>query len=93
MEVPAGSGAVTLLLRTSKLGDQDAAYFSGFRVEIAGGGRTWSRNGFRPLGFNSFSITLPKSDFPPGSYTIRIFASRNGDEELLAEYALQLLYS
>lgn len=93
VELPAGSDAVTLLLRASKLGEQDAASYSGFRVEITGAGRTWSRDGLRPLGFNSFSVTLPRKDFPAGSYTIRILGSRNGQQELLAEYALQLRYS
>lgn len=93
VEVPAGSNAVTLILSASKLGEQDAASFSGFRVEVSGAGRAWSRDGLRVVGFDSFSVTLPKKEFPAGTYEVRILGARNGQQELLAEYALQLRYS
>lgn len=92
VEVPAGSNTVTLILFASKLGEENAAY-SDFRIEVAGAGRTWSRNGVVVVGFNSFTVSLPRKEFPAGAYTIRILGSRNGQEELVAEYTVRLRYS
>lgn len=92
VEVPAGSNSVTLVLFASKLSEGKTAYDS-FRIEIAGAGRTWSRDGVIVVGFDSFTVALPKKEFPAGVYTLRILGSRGGKEELVAEYAVRLRYS
>ncbi len=92
VEVPAGSDRVTLVLYASKLGEDHSAW-SGFRVEVAGGSRTWSRDGLVLTPFKSFTLTLPKQEFPAGVYTVRILGSRDRKEELVAEYSVRLRYS
>lgn len=93
VEVPAGSNAVTLLLYASKLGEQGAPEYDGFRIEIAGAGRTWSRDGLLVVGSGSFSLTLPKDDFPAGAYNVRILGTRQGQQEALATYTIDLRYA
>jgi anti-sigma factor RsiW len=85
LKLPADVKVFTLVLNPASPRD-----FPSYAVAIerAGGGKVWSGEGLEKNRYGSFSLAVPRSLVPDGTYTIRLFGKDGVHNEPLGEYSI-----
>lgn len=88
-EIPAGSELFTLVLEPV-----DQRSFSTYEAEIITSGKVlWKLERLEKTEFGNFTLTLFRSDLPPGLLTIVVFGRRNEGRVEVGTYALYIPHS
>ena len=89
VEIPAGESHLVLLLNASDLGE-----FVAYEVEISSAlGMVLSRDGLKPGDKGTFTLVVPRSFLPAGSYELSLYGTAQERERTqLARYRIQIGY-
>lgn len=89
IEVPSGANLFTLILNVA-----GEAWHSSYALEISNqrGATVWRGRGLHKSPYNTFTVALPRRSFPTGRYRIKLYGLRDGQRQLVEDYAVRVQY-